>query len=86
MPGPGQIVGLRVERAKDRVLGHAGVEAVDEGLEEGHPAGSLVQADGLTLHVPRIRSARTAGGHGPSPGRSAATRCQDLPSVWTDGA
>src|SRR6188472_742951 len=39
-------IGLGIERPEDRVGGDAGVEPADEVLEEGHPTGSLVQADG----------------------------------------
>ena len=39
-------VRLRVERPQDRIVGDAGVEPADEVLEEGHPAGAVVQADG----------------------------------------
>ncbi len=86
--GAGQVVGLGVDREEARVAGDAGVEPVDEGDEEGHPAGCLVDghrlADRLGALVEDVQAAARLG----RPGGLVAQRdrCQDLPSVWVDGA
>ena len=78
---PGQVVGIRVDSQQDRIAGDPGIEPIDEGLEEGHATGRLVDRGRVDVRRgPLVQDGQAA--------RRIAQRdrCQDLPSVWVDGA
>ena len=86
--GAGQVVGLGVDREEERVARDTGVEPVDQADEEGQPTrrgvdrARFVERLGAFVEDPQVAGRL---------GRRAAPvaqrdRCQDLPSVWVDGA
>ena len=88
MAGAGQVIRLGVDRQEQRVAGNPVVEVIDQGDEEGQAAGRRIDRVGfLEWRRALVPDREAAGSQVPWAGRIAQRdRCQDLPSVWVDGA
>ena len=78
----GQVVRLGVDREQPWIARNARVEVIDEGDEEGQATSGRIDGGRFLVQHRQVARRFAPGGQ-----RVAQRdRCQDLPSVWVDGA